>query len=612
MGVKTVGDQDSPKASDYYVWSLPGLDPSTTQFHEMHAGNIVIKPEHHGSLFFWHVAAQFVVDEPKTIIWLNGGPGCSSFDGALMEIGPYRLKDEDTLEDNPGSWNKFSDLLFIDQPVGTGLSTIDTDSYVGDLQEMAEDILTFLDKYFGIFPEKLHSQLYIAGESYAGQYIPYISKAILDRNKLVAQSAKKPPFYYNLKGVMIGNGWIDPVQQYLAYLPFSYEHGLLESGTEWANKIERGHIACSEELQNLENVTISVESCDAMVNSILRASNSQSGGQCLNVYDMRYTDSYPSCGMNWPPDLVNIKPYLHKKEVLEALNSYSRSAKGWEECNGQVGDAMRDHMVSSPSVKLLPELVESIEVTMFNGDQDFVCNHLGNENLIKNLFWKGQQGFSEKAETIHWNVSDEPAGTVVSDRNLNYVLFYNSSHMVPYDNPEASLHMVNALLGIKDWAGDDELTHVSPGVGFPSHKDGDADKLVSDATWRAYYRAGETALVVVLIIVLIFGFSIWRSRTRRHMLGNMPEAGKSNLFLSFVGGLTRWKPKRGRSDRYRDLRYSSNRIPSVSEGELYNDNNDNNNNNNDSPYAESGSELEELVVHEPFDENNTERRIEEV
>ena len=72
-------------------------------------------------------------------------------DGALMEIGPYRLKNEKTLMDNPGSWNRYADLLFIDQPVGVGFSTIHDGGYLHDLPEMARDMLTFLDKYFGAF-----------------------------------------------------------------------------------------------------------------------------------------------------------------------------------------------------------------------------------------------------------------------------------------------------------------------------------------------------------------------------------------------------------------------------------------------------------------------------
>ena len=87
------------------------------------------------------------------VIWLNGGPGCSSMDGALMEIGPYRLKDNHTLRYNDGSWDEFTNILFIDNPVGTGYSYVNTDSYVHELTEMAKQLVIFLEKFFALFPE---------------------------------------------------------------------------------------------------------------------------------------------------------------------------------------------------------------------------------------------------------------------------------------------------------------------------------------------------------------------------------------------------------------------------------------------------------------------------
>lgn len=74
-------------------------------------------------------------------------------DGALMEIGPYRLQDDHTLVNNNGSWNEFANLLFVDQPVGTGFSYVNTNSYIHDLDQMATHMITFLEKWFALFPE---------------------------------------------------------------------------------------------------------------------------------------------------------------------------------------------------------------------------------------------------------------------------------------------------------------------------------------------------------------------------------------------------------------------------------------------------------------------------
>lgn len=70
-----------------------------------------------------------------------------------MEIGPYRVHENGELVYNEGSWDEFANLLFIDNPVGTGFSYVDTDSYRHELPEMAADVVTFLEKFFDLFPE---------------------------------------------------------------------------------------------------------------------------------------------------------------------------------------------------------------------------------------------------------------------------------------------------------------------------------------------------------------------------------------------------------------------------------------------------------------------------
>lgn len=79
-----------------------------------------------------------------------------------MEIGPYRLKDENTLVLNDGSWHEFANLLFVDNPVGTGFSYVDTDSYVHELDEMADQFVVFLEKFYAIFPEYEHDDVRIS------------------------------------------------------------------------------------------------------------------------------------------------------------------------------------------------------------------------------------------------------------------------------------------------------------------------------------------------------------------------------------------------------------------------------------------------------------------
>ena len=76
-----------------------------------------------------------------------------------MEIGPYRLKDDAHLVYNEGAWDEFANVLFVDNPVGTGFSYVDTDSYVQELSDMADQMVVFLEKFFSLFPEYVQNDV---------------------------------------------------------------------------------------------------------------------------------------------------------------------------------------------------------------------------------------------------------------------------------------------------------------------------------------------------------------------------------------------------------------------------------------------------------------------
>jgi len=76
-----------------------------------------------------------------------------------MEIGPYRVRQGGKLEEINGTWNEFANLLFVDNPVGTGFSYVATDSYVTELQQMTDQFMTFLSKWFELFPEYMHDDV---------------------------------------------------------------------------------------------------------------------------------------------------------------------------------------------------------------------------------------------------------------------------------------------------------------------------------------------------------------------------------------------------------------------------------------------------------------------
>ncbi|KAI9688577.1 MAG: Cell death protease [Bathelium mastoideum] len=493
----------------------------------MHAGHIEITPEHNGNLFFWHFQNRHIGDRERTVIWLNGGPGCSSEDGALMEVGPYRVNGDGSLGYNNGSWDEFANLLFVDNPVGTGFSYVDTNSYIHELQTMASQMITFLDKWFEVFPEYMHDDIYLAGESYAGQHIPYIAKAILDRN---SKPGVTDP--WNLSGMLIGNGWISPADQYLSYLPFAYKHGVLQAGTEAANKVEEQQAICAKKLSDGGKDHIDTSDCESILQEILKVTESKENGKnmCYNMYDIRLKDTSPDCGMNWPPDLAAVTPYLRREDVTRALHINADKKTGWTECNRQVSQNFRAQN-SAPSITFLPELLEKVPTILFSGEQDLICNHIGTEALIKNMKWNGGTGFELSdgvwAPRQDWEFEGEPAGIYQTARNLTYVLFYNSSHMVPFDYPRRTRDMLDRFIGVDiasiggepaDSRIDGEKAGPETSVGgHPNSTVAEEEQngKVEEATRNAYWKSGEVVLLVVAIAAGVWAWVVWKGRRNR-------------------------------------------------------------------------------------------------
>ncbi|KYK60392.1 Peptidase S10, serine carboxypeptidase [Drechmeria coniospora] len=509
-------------AADYYVRDLPGL-PQDSNPVKMHAGHIEITPDHNGNMFFWHFQNKHIANRQRTVIWVNGGPGCSSEDGALMEIGPYRVREKGNLVVNNGSWNEFANLLFVDNPVGTGFSYVDTDSYVHELDVMADQFVQFLDKFFAIFPEYDQDDIYMAGESYAGQHIPYIAKAILDRNK------KNRGKEWKLKGLLIGNGWLSPNDQYDTYLKFAFEKGLLKKGSEQAELLQAKQNTCYRLLGSNPG-HVDYAECEDIMSSMLKLLKTGSGNEeCYNMYDVRLRDSYPSCGMNWPPDLANMTPYLRRDDVTKALHVNRQRGTGWQECNGAVSFAFRAKN-SKPSVTLLPDLIKEIQILLFSGAEDLICNHIGTEQVINNLEWNGGKGFEVTpgnwAPRRNWTFEGEDAGFWQEARNLTYVLFRDASHMVPFDFPRRSRDMLDRFMGVDISSIGGEPTDsridgekgLATSVGGASnqthHGQAEAQKKVTEAKWAAYRRSGEIVLGIVIVAAAAWGVFIWRQRRK--------------------------------------------------------------------------------------------------
>ncbi|CAG98243.1 serine-type carboxypeptidase [Kluyveromyces lactis] len=467
-----------PNAKDYLVAPdlLPGLNDVKDKelIPEMHAGHIPLDDgdddddDDEKNYFFWKfhdLANQTSVVASKTlIIWLNGGPGCSSLDGALMESGALRIDDDGEAYLNPGSWHTRGDIVFVDQPAGTGFSTVGDSKYDKDLNQVSKHFMKFLKNYFKIFPDDLDKDLVLAGESYAGQYIPFFANEILkfnskldkDDNEEESRSGKK----YNLKSLLIGNGWIDPDQQSLSYIPFALENNLISTKADYFPDLLNMHSRCQNLVNNNGGKKFSFDECEDILTKILyytRRKTDENGNkvpsnqECTNIYDFRLFDSYPACGSNWPDDLPSVSKFLGKPGVMDSLHLDVDKVPHWRECDSKVSSHLKNKN-TQPSIHLLPNLLKHMQIFLFNGDKDIICNSRGVQDLIKNMKWNNHTGFTNDAEYYDWQYYDQftddtiSAGFVKHESNLTYVSVYNASHMVPYDNALISRGIMDIYL----------------------------------------------------------------------------------------------------------------------------------------------------------------------
>jgi len=349
----------------------------------------------------------------------------------------------------------------------------------------------------------------------------------MDRNKAPGTTHK-----WNIEGLLVGNGWISPVEQYLAYLQFAYKAGLVEAGSDIAKQLESQQAICVKALDESGGSDhVDLIQCEQVLQDILRltAKKSTDGDQCYNMYDVRLMDSFPSCGMNWPPDLTSVTPYLRRPDVIQALHVDRDKRSGWTECSGAVGSNFRASN-SKPSITLLPALLEEMPIVLFSGEKDLICNHVGTEELIHNMEWNGGKGFELSPGTWaprrDWTFEGEPAGIYQEVRNLTYILFYNSSHMVPFDYPRRTRDMLDRFLGvdIASIGGTPADSRIDGEKGLETSVGGHPNSTAAEeaekerlkqATWAAYYKSGEVALVVVVIAAGAWGWYVWRDRRRR-------------------------------------------------------------------------------------------------
>ncbi|KAJ2708733.1 Cell death protease [Coemansia spiralis] len=429
-GGTTAGAVPLPDRADFAVRGLPFLDDAAFGSLRQYAGQMPMDSDD-AVMFFWLIAnATNTQNQDKLLIWLNGGPGCTSLDGVFMENGPYKFHGANRLRFRDYSLSQQFDVLYIDQPFGTGFSVASDGGYEHSFKTATKTLLDFVGRFYSVFPEYRRRELYIAGESEAGVYVPYLADAILQ----MAEGER-----YNLGGIMVGNGWVDPYPMYMSYMELLRARGMLTPAVHTRMLAEMDQ--CTREFKRAPQ-PVHTDQCEGIPVVFLEDGGPEPG-RCYNQYDLRLTDTQPSCGMNWPPEVGIFTDYLNRKDVQRAINVH-RPPSVWTECNNRVNHLLRGD-TSPPSVDLLPRILDHVPVLFFVGKEDFLCNYIGTEWTIGNLTWAGARGLGAATAASPWTIDGREVGQVTTARGLTYALINDASHMVGVDKPREMLDVFTAF-----------------------------------------------------------------------------------------------------------------------------------------------------------------------
>ncbi|XP_013883121.1 lysosomal protective protein [Austrofundulus limnaeus] len=444
------------------VTFLPGLQkqPSFRHF----SGHLDVADGKH--LHYWFVESQNKPASDPVVLWLNGGPGCSSLDGLLTEHGPFLVQDDGvTLQYNPYSWNKIANMLYLESPAGVGFSYSDDKNYKTNDTEVSMNNYLALKEFFRLFPEFSSNELFLTGESYGGIYIPTLAERVMEDPSL------------NLQGVAVGNGMASYELNDNSLVFFAYYHGLLGSqlwtqlqtfcckdGTcNFYNNQNQNCTECLSEVQDIVygsglNMYNLYASCPGGVPHRYSVERGQLLIRDLgNIFvkhqvTQQWNQKFQSLAalhlsVRLDPPCTNSTPsslYLNNPYVRKALH-ISPDALDWVICSAEVnlnyGRVYLD--VSKQYLKLLAAL--KYRVLIYNGDVDMACNFMGDEWFVESLHQQVQ------VQRRPWLFDDDDEGQQVGGfvkefDNIVFLTVKGSGHMVPSDKPVAAFAMFTRFI----------------------------------------------------------------------------------------------------------------------------------------------------------------------
>ncbi|KAF8021301.1 LOW QUALITY PROTEIN: hypothetical protein BT93_G1665 [Corymbia citriodora subsp. variegata] len=342
------------------------------------------------------------LSQTPLLIWLQGGPGCSSMIGNFYELGPWRVSsvghnaERLVVEPNPSSWKRLFGLLSLDNPIGVGFSiTASPEEIPKDQFTVAKHLfaaITAFVKLDGVFKSR---PIYVTGESYAGNGM---------------RSWRR----------RIGNGLTDPATQVATHTANAYFSGLINKRQKSELEKAQGEAVKLTQMGNWSQAT------DARTR-VLRLLQNMTG--LATLYD--FTRKVPY-------NTQRVTRLLQEPLVKRALKANESIA--FDECSDAVGAALHEDVMKS--VKYMVEhLVENSRVLLYQGHSDLRDGVVSTEAWVKTMKWEGIGEFLS-AERKVWRVNGTLAGYVQKWGSLSHVVVLGAGHLVPTDQPLSSQAMI--------------------------------------------------------------------------------------------------------------------------------------------------------------------------
>eukprot|EP00051_Salpingoeca_urceolata_P020942 m.321353 g.321353 ORF g.321353 m.321353 type:complete len:458 (-) comp19708_c19_seq3:23-1396(-) len=417
------------------ITELPGYGslpvPAFSGYLDVNTTDIVTGAELQGSLFYFFQPAIPSAEHTDAfnmplVLWLNGGPGCSSLFGAFLENGLILMRSTGDLQLNPKSFAFAANVLYIDAPFGAGFSYAANNSVVDSEETYSSLMVAALAMWRAIpnFHSYNEAPFFIWGESYAGHYIPAVASKLVIDNEDIA-------------GIGIGNGWIDARVQYPGFLSYALNHTLLNHAQ--ATRVNASVASCLALLgEPAFNVTKATNMCGMILDQIIEANPHK------DPTKIDRSCSGMSCFVR--PEWGKLVSYMQTPAVLDALGVRPQSPN-FTLC-ADMGDAFAaDYFVGlSPALELLLARNKT-RVLLYNGDQDLVCPDVGDLAVASSLRWPGQRAF-DNAPSLNWTSDNQHThgGTVKCSGKLAFATVAGAGHQVPADQPKAALSLFSTAL----------------------------------------------------------------------------------------------------------------------------------------------------------------------